>query len=112
ITAFVIGGFAKATEGIEETIKYKQLNVELLMIFAAIGSAMIGYWTESAVLIFIFALAAALETYTLNNSNKEISSLMQLQTEEAVVIIDGTERIITVTQLKVGDKILVRASER
>ncbi len=112
ITAFVIGGFAKAKEGIEETIKYKQLNVELLMIFAAIGSAMIGYWTEGAVLIFIFALAGALETYTLNKSNKEISSLMELQPEEAVVIIDGTERIIPVTQLKVGDKILVRASER
>src|SRR5699024_7610777 len=40
------------------------------------------------------------------------SSLMELQPEEAVVIIDGTERIIPVTQLKVGDKILVRASER
>ncbi|HEX6593019.1 MAG TPA: heavy metal translocating P-type ATPase [Bacillota bacterium] len=112
ITAFVIGGFAKAKEGIEETIKHKELNVELLMIFAAIGSAMIGYWTEGAILIFIFALAGALETYTLNKSNQEISSLMELQPEEAVVIIDGSERVIPVSQLKVGDHILVRASER
>ena len=55
IIAFLIGGFAKAKEGIEETIKNKELNVEMLMIFAAIGSAIIGYWAEGAILIFIFA---------------------------------------------------------
>ena len=53
------------------------------MVFAAIGSAIIGYWTEGAILIFIFALSGALETYTLNKSHKEISSLMELQPEEA-----------------------------
>ena len=47
-------GFAKAKEGIEDTIETKALNVELLMIFAAVGSALIGYWAEGAVLIFIF----------------------------------------------------------
>lgn len=112
ITAFIIGGFAKAKEGIEDTIKYKELNVELLMIFAAIGSAMIGYWTEGAVLIFIFALSGALETYTLNKSNKEISSLMDLQPEEATVIIDGNEKVVPASELQVGDIVLVRASER
>lgn len=54
LLAFVIGGFAKAKEGIEETLESKTLNVELLMIFAAVGSALIGYWAEGAVLIFIF----------------------------------------------------------
>ncbi|HEY4602418.1 MAG TPA: heavy metal translocating P-type ATPase [Cerasibacillus sp.] len=112
ITAFIVGGFAKAKEGIEDTIKYKELNVELLMIFAAIGSAMIGYWTEGAILIFIFALSGALETYTLNKSNKEISSLMDLQPEEATVIIDNQEKIVPAKNLQVGDIVLVRASER
>ena len=76
VSAFIIGGYAKAKEGIEETIATKQLNVELLMIFAAIGSAIIGYWLEGAVLIFIFGLSGALETYTMNKSHKEISSLV------------------------------------
>ncbi|MGM8363874.1 heavy metal translocating P-type ATPase [Virgibacillus sp. W0181] len=112
IIAFVIGGFAKAKEGITETIENKELNVELLMIFAAIGSAAIGFWTEGAILIFIFALAGALETYTLNKSNKEISSLMKLQPEEALRIKNGVEQIVPVSDLVVGDNIFVRASER
>ncbi|MDQ0226885.1 Cd2+/Zn2+-exporting ATPase [Metabacillus niabensis] len=112
ILAFIIGGYAKAKEGIEETIAEKTLNVELLMVFAAIGSAIIGYWTEGAVLIFIFALSGALETYTMNKSQREISSLMSMQPEEALLIENGHERRVHVSALHVGDMILVKPGER
>lgn len=112
IVAFIIGGYAQAKEGILDTIENRELNVELLMILAAIGSVAIGFWTEGAILIIIFALAGALETYTLNKSNKEISSLMTLQPEEASLISDGAERTVPVSELKVGDIIFVKASER
>ncbi|MEH7181289.1 heavy metal translocating P-type ATPase [Neobacillus vireti] len=112
LLAFVIGGFAKAKEGIEATYENKELNVEMLMIFAAIGSAIIGYWTEGAILIFIFAVSGALETYTMNKSHKEISSLMELQPEEALHIHNGMERRVPVSELKVGDQILVKPGER
>ncbi|MFC3041235.1 heavy metal translocating P-type ATPase [Virgibacillus xinjiangensis] len=112
LTAFVIGGYAKAKEGITDTIRTKELNVEMLMIFAAIGSAAIGYWTEGAILIFIFALSGALETYTMNKSNKEIASLMDLQPEEAVLLKGGEESIVPVKELAVDDVIFVRAGER
>ena len=113
ITAFLIGGFAKAKEGIEETIKNKELNVEMLMVFAAIGSALIGYWAEGAIFIFIFALSGALETYTLNKSHKEISALMELQPEEAWLIQeDGTDIKVPTASLKVGSILLVKPGER
>lgn len=112
LIAFLIGGYAQAKEGILDTIENKKLNVELLMVIAAIGSALIGFWTEGAILIFIFSLAGALETYTLNKSNKEISLLMELQPEEARVIVQGKEKMIPVEQLNIGDLIHVRASER
>lgn len=110
--AFIIGGYAKAKEGMEETFANKELNVEMLMIFAAIGSAIIGYWTEGAILIFIFALSGALETYTMNKSNKEISALMDLQPEEALLINHGMEEKIHVSKLSIGDLILVKPGER
>lgn len=112
LIAFIIGGYAKAKEGITETIQHQELNVELLMILAAIGSASIGYWTEGAILIFIFALSGALETYTLNKSNKEISSLMALQPEEALLQTETGEMIVPTAHLSIGDVILVRASDR
>nr|WP_246200095.1 heavy metal translocating P-type ATPase [Salirhabdus euzebyi] len=112
LSAFVIGGFAKAKEGMEETIANKDLNVELLMIIAAIGSASIGYWMEGAILIFIFSLSGALETYTMSKSEKEISALMDLQPENALRLRNGQEELVPVSALQRGDHILVKAGER
>ena len=74
-------------EGITDTIEKKELNVELLMVIAAIGAASIGYWIEGAILIFIFAFAGALETYTMNKSKMRIFCINDtLQPEEARII--------------------------
>ena len=112
LSAFVLGGFAKAKEGIEATISDKELNVEMLMILAALGSALIGYWAEGAILIFIFSLSGALETYTMNKSHNEISALMELQPEHALRISKTGEELVPIAELAVGDHILVKAGER
>lgn len=113
ISAFVIGGYAKAKEGILDTIENKTLNVELLMILAAIGSAIIGYWTEGAMLIFIFAVSGALETYAMNRSHREISALMDLQPEEAWLVRGNFEPMkVPVSSLTVGDHLLIKPGER
>lgn len=113
LCAFVLGGYFKAKEGIEETFKQRKLNVELLMILAAIGSAIIGYWFEGAILIFIFALSGALETYAMNKSNKELTALMSLQPDEAWLVRGGFEPIrIPTQQLQLKDHVLVKPGER
>ena len=113
LTAFIIGGFAKAKEGIEDTLADKRLNVELLMVLAAIGSAIIGYWAEGAILIFIFAMSGALETYAMNKSHKEISSLMDMQPEEAWLVRGGFEPMkVAVATLVKGDHLLIKPGER
>ena len=112
ILAFLIGGYFKAKEGIQDTIEEKELNVEMLMIIAAIGAAIIGYWMEGAILIFIFALSGALETYTMNRSQKEISALMDIQPEEALRIMDDKEERVHISELALGDHVLVKPGER
>ncbi|GIP35055.1 heavy metal translocating P-type ATPase [Paenibacillus sp. J2TS4] len=112
LLAFVVGGFVKAKEGLYTLFVEKDLDVNLLMIFAAIGAASIGYWTEGAVLIFIFALSGALETYTMQKSSKDISSLMDLKPETALLYKDGTETVVPIGQLAVGDLVLVKPGER
>ena len=112
ILAFLIGGYAKAKEGITETIEDKTLNVELLMILAAIGSAIIGYWVEGAILIFIFSLSGAMETYTMQKSERDLSNLMHLQPDQALRINDGKEELVSVDELSIGDLIYVKPGER
>ncbi|MCG8399731.1 heavy metal translocating P-type ATPase, partial [Bacillus atrophaeus] len=81
------------------TLESKTLNVELLMIFAAVGSALIGYWAEGAVLIFIFSLSGALETYTMNKSSRDLTSLMKLEPEEATLIVNGETKRVPVADI-------------
>lgn len=113
VIAFAVGGFAKAKEGIIDTIENKELNVEILMILAAIGSSIIGYWTEGAVLIFIFAVSGAMETYAMNKSHREISALMNLQPEEAWLVKDSAEPVkVAVSTLNPGDILFIKPGER
>lgn len=110
--AFAVGGFAKAREGLETLIRERDLDVNFLMIVAAIGSACIGYWTEGAVLIFIFALSGALESFTMDKSRRDISALMEMKPETATLYRRGEERVVPIGELAVGDVIVVRPGER
>lgn len=112
IAAYLIGGYYKAKEGITETILERKLNVEMLMIFAAIGAAIIGHWLEGALLIFIFALSGALETYTENRSSQELRALLSLQPDEATRLTGTSKEIVPVDQLKVNDQVLVLPGDR
>ncbi|MBY6036489.1 heavy metal translocating P-type ATPase [Fictibacillus nanhaiensis] len=112
ILAFVVGGFAKAVEGVLKSWEEKQFNVELLMMIAAIGSAAIGYWGEGAVLILIFAYSGALEMYTLQKSDREIKSLISLQPEEAWLISEDKEFRVNASTLEPGNLIKVKPGER
>ncbi|MCE5168823.1 cadmium-translocating P-type ATPase [Paenibacillus profundus] len=112
LLAYVSGGWLKLKDGIVTLVRDKDLDVNLLMIAAAVGAASIGYWSEGAVLIFIFALSGALETFTMNRSSRDISALMELKPEHANVLRNGEEVNVPVEELQIGDLILVRPGER
>ncbi len=112
LLAYIIGGYQKAREGLETLIKERDLDVDLLMVVAAIGAASIGYWMDGAILIFIFSLSGVLEGYTMEKTNRDIKSIMGLRPEEAVILENGRERKVKVEELKVDDVIIVRPGER
>nr|WP_188207094.1 heavy metal translocating P-type ATPase [Alkalibacillus aidingensis] len=113
ILAYVVGGYFKAKEGVLDLIHDHTLNVEILMILAAIGAASIGYWHEGAILIFIFSVSGALETYATQKSERDLSTLIQLAPEEANRLKeDDTVETVALDALNVGDRVLVRNGER
>lgn len=111
VISYTIGGWNKAKEGVETLVKERDLDVNLLMIAAALGAASIGYWNEGAMLIFIFALSGALESYTMERSKKDISSLMALKPATAMRIEKGSMNEVAIDQLVIGDLLLVRPGD-
>ena len=116
--AYVIGGYESAREGLTTFFKEKELDVDLLMIVAAIGAASLGLWRreyhliiDGAILILIFAISGALEGYAMQRTERSIRSLMSLTADTARVLYQGREEEIPISQLKVGDEIVVKPGE-
>jgi len=116
--AYVVGGFESAREGLTTLFEEKELDVDLLMIVAALGAAALGLWrheyyliVDGAVLILIFAISGALEGYAMQRTERSIQGLMSLTTDTARVLLNGQEQTVPINDLKIGDQVLVKPGE-
>lgn len=107
IFSFIIGGFFSAKEGYEELVHERHLNVDVLMILAAIGACVIGNWAEGALLIFIFSLAESLETLAMQKSQSAIEKMMSLAPNTAQLVTAQGLKEVSCDDLQIGDVIQV-----
>jgi Zn2+/Cd2+-exporting ATPase len=112
LVGYCAGGYRQAIEGTTKLIAERELDVDLLMVVAAIGAAAIGYWFDGALLIFIFALSGTLEGYASARTQRDIESLMSLNPHEATVLRDAGEVRLAVEALCIGDIVIVKPGER
>ena len=88
------------------------LDINVLMVVAVLGAAVLGEWTEAASVVFLFALAQLLETRAMERARGAIRSLMELAPSEAIVRRHGAERRIAVDDVCVGDIVLVPPGDK
>ncbi|MFD0225245.1 heavy metal translocating P-type ATPase [Streptomyces hirsutus] len=109
---YVAGGWEPGWEGLK-ALKDKTLDVDLLMVVAALGAAAIGQVLDGALLIVIFATSGALEAIATARTADSVRGLLDLAPSTATRLLpDGTEESVDAAQLTVGDTILVRPGER
>jgi Zn2+/Cd2+-exporting ATPase len=118
LLAYIVGGYGSAIEGLTTLWEERELDVDLLMIVAALGAAGLGWWqqdyeliVDGAVLILIFAISGALEGYAMARTERSIRSLMSLTPDLARSIVSGIERETPIDKLQVGDILLVKPGE-
>jgi Cd2+/Zn2+-exporting ATPase len=87
-------------------------DIDLLMLLAALGAAMLGAWAEGAFLLCLFSLAHALEHYAMGKARDAIRALSDLAPPMARVLRDGRETEVPVGEVKVGEIVVVRPGER
>ena len=111
ILAYLAGGTFATIEAAKSLIE-RSVEIDLLMVTAAIGAAIIGHWTEGAILLFLFSLGNALEHYAMGRTKRAVRALMELSPEDAVVVRDGQEQRVQVSELRIDDLVIVRPGER
>ena len=112
LACYATGGWEPALEGLR-ALRERTLDVDLLMIVAAIAAASIGQITDGALLIVIFATSGALEELATKRTEDSVRGLLDLAPDTAVLVDDeGTQHTVTAGSLTVGDVVLVRPGER
>ncbi|MFE9772018.1 heavy metal translocating P-type ATPase [Streptomyces sp. NPDC005931] len=113
--AYAAGGWEPALEGLR-ALRGKTLDVDLLMIVAALGAAAIGQVLDGALLIVIFATSGALEALATARTADSVRGLLDLAPTTATRLTDGPdgerEETVPTARLAVGDTLLVRPGER
>ncbi|MFE2493065.1 heavy metal translocating P-type ATPase [Streptomyces scopuliridis] len=110
--AYVTGGWEPAWAGLQ-ALREKTLDVDLLMIVAAIGAASIGQVMDGALLIVIFATSGALEALATARTADSVRGLLDLAPTTATRLLDdGGEETVATEHLMVGDTLLIRPGER
>ncbi|WP_142383322.1 heavy metal translocating P-type ATPase [Mycobacterium intracellulare] len=109
---YASGGWEPGLAGLQ-ALRDKTLDVDLLMVAAAIGAAGIGQITDGALLIVIFATSGALEALATARTEDSVRGLLDLAPETVTRVSgDGGEETVHTADLNVGDVLVVRPGER
>ncbi|WP_069170102.1 heavy metal translocating P-type ATPase [Streptomyces griseus] len=109
---YAAGGWEPALTGVR-ALREKTLDVDLLMIVAALGAASIGQVMDGALLIVIFATSGALEALATARTQDAVRGLLDLAPSTAARITTaGGEETVATEDLAVGDLIRIRPGER
>jgi heavy metal translocating P-type ATPase len=111
LASYAAGGWEPGLAGLR-ALRDKTLDVDLLMIVAAIVAAAIGQVFDGALLIVIFATSGALESVATKRTADSVRALLELAPQQATRLRpDGGEELVDTADLAVGDLLLVRPGE-
>jgi heavy metal translocating P-type ATPase len=111
LACYVTGGWEPGWAGLQ-ALRDKTLDVDLLMVLAAIGAAAIGQVLDGGLLIVIFATSGALEAVATHRTAESVRGLLDLAPGRATRLTVTGEQSVETASLVVGDVILVRPGER
>ena len=109
---YLTGGWEPGLAGLQ-ALRHKTLDVDLLMVVAAIGAASIGQVMDGGLLIVIFATSGALEALATARTQDSVRGLLDLAPDTATRLGEGgVEQTVKAADLEVGEVILVRPGDR
>jgi heavy metal translocating P-type ATPase len=110
---YAAGGLPVALRAGRALLRERLFDIDLLMILAAIAAAAVGEVRDGAILLVLFSVAGALQSYAMGRARRAIEALMALRPVVAHrVEPDGRVIDVPVAELRPGDRVAVRPGER
>lgn len=109
--ASVLCGSYEAIQSAYSSLRDRRLDVNLLMLIAAVGAIAVGRVSDAAALLFLFSLSTTLESLAMARTKSAIESLVRLRPSKAWRVREGRDEQVLVESLTVGDIIRIPAYE-
>ena len=111
--AFLAGGVPAAMVALKELFGRGRLDIDLLMVIAALAAAGVGAALEGAVLLALFSISGTLEHRAMGRARRAVEALMALRPDRALRLgPDGAVEEVAVEVLAVGDLLVLRPGAR
>lgn len=111
IASCLTGGWRTTIHAVQQLLKLS-LDVDMLMLVAALGAVALGRPGEGAMLLFLFSLGHGLEGFATDRARNAIRALGQLTPKFARVVRQGVEQELPVEALRAGDVVRVAPGDR
>jgi Cd2+/Zn2+-exporting ATPase len=108
--AYFAGGWFAALD-VWRGFKQRKIDIQFLMIFVALGAAVVRAWTEGATLLFLFSVSNALEQFVNHRTNKTIESLLKTAPQRALRRSGESWIDVAIEQVQSGDELLIKAGD-
>jgi Zn2+/Cd2+-exporting ATPase len=108
--AYVFGG-QQGVRSAVASLREKTLDIDLLMVLAALGAAAVGAPFEGALLLFLFSFSNVLQRHALERTRRAIEALMTLRPDKALRKSAAGSEMVPIESLRVGDVVVVRPGE-
>jgi Cd2+/Zn2+-exporting ATPase len=109
--AYVAGG-SFALKASIQALTQGTIDIDLLMVLAALGAAFVGSPLEGAILLFLFSFSNVLQSYAMDRTRSAIKALMKLRPKRASVRRGDTTVVTPIERIMPGDCIVVKPGER
>ena len=108
LACYAAGGWEPGRAGVR-ALRARTLDVDLLMVAAAVAAAAVGQVLDGGLLIVIFATSGALEAVAAHRTAQAVRGLLDLAPDQTVRLSDdGAEEVVEAASLEIGDVVLVR----
>ncbi|MFA7506341.1 MAG: cation-translocating P-type ATPase [Burkholderiaceae bacterium] len=113
VLVYLAGGVPTAVRALNALWRERVLDIDLLMIVAALAAAAVGAALEGAVLLTLFSLSTTLEQRAMGRARHAVEALMALRPDTALRRTpDGTVTEVPVGDLVAGDLVVLRPGAR
>lgn len=106
--ALISGGYFVLIAAVRGLVKQKFLNIDFLVVIAAVGATYINQIGEAAAVVFFFSLAELFEEYGIEKSKKAVETLIKKAPKTAVL---KSGEIVEVESVKKNDLILIKPGD-